>query len=133
MSFHESVSTVVVRFAETDKSGYAYHGAYFAWFEVGRTGLLRERGRTYGELMALDVHLPVVQANVKFLRPIAYDDVVEIKTRLALVTGVRVLFEYELRRQNDPKLLTQASTEHAAVSASGRPKRFPEDILRILR
>ena len=133
MSGHESVCKVLVRFAETDKSGYAYHGAYFAWLEAGRTQLLRERGMTYGELMARDVHLPVVEAEVKFLRPIGYDDVIEIRTRLALVTGVRALFEYELRRENDPKLLTRARTEHAAVSASGRPKRFPEDVLRILR
>ena len=41
---------VTVRFAETDKFGSAYHGAYFAWFEVGRTDWLRERGMTYLEL-----------------------------------------------------------------------------------
>ncbi|MBK5256679.1 MAG: acyl-CoA thioesterase, partial [Vicinamibacteria bacterium] len=51
MSGLRSVSRVRVRFAETDKFGYAYHGAYFAWFEVGRTNLLRERGMTYVDLM----------------------------------------------------------------------------------
>ena len=33
-----SSSTVRVRYAETDQMGVAYHGNYFAWFEVGRTG-----------------------------------------------------------------------------------------------
>ena len=32
--------------------GVAWHGEYFAWFEVGRTDLLRERGCTYRELEA---------------------------------------------------------------------------------
>ena len=62
----ESVSKIRVRFAETDKFGYAYHGAYFAWFEVGRTDWLRERGMTYLDLMAKDVHLPVVSTGRSF-------------------------------------------------------------------
>ncbi|MBK5255623.1 MAG: acyl-CoA thioesterase, partial [Vicinamibacteria bacterium] len=128
-----SVSRVRVRFAETDKFGYAYHGAYFAWFEVGRTNLLRERGMTYVDLMGKDVHLPVISTSAEFLRPVAYDDDVEIKTTLAKVTGVRLLFEYELRIENDSRPLTRARTEHAAVDASGRPRRFPEDILRLLK
>lgn len=133
MSPLDSVSTLRVRFAETDKFGYAYHGAYFAWFEVGRTEWLRQRGMTYVDLMAKDVHLPVVSTEAKFLRPISYDDCLEIRTTLAKVTGVRLLFEYELRRQNDVETLTRARTEHAAVDRSGRPRRFPEDLLRLLK
>ncbi len=133
MSSLDSVSTLRVRFAETDKFGYAYHGAYFAWFEVGRTEWLRERGMTYVDLMTKDVHLPVVSTEAKFLRPVAYDDCLEIRTTLAKVTGVRLLFEYELRRQNDMETLTRARTEHAAVDGSGRPRRFPEAMLRLLR
>jgi acyl-CoA thioester hydrolase len=128
-----SISKVRVRFAETDKFGSAYHGAYFAWFEVGRTDWLRERGMTYVDLMAKGIHLPVVSTEAKFLRPVGYDDCVEIRTTLANVTGVRLLFEYELRRENDPEALTRASTEHAAVDGSGRLRRFPEEILRLLR
>lgn len=133
MSAPTSVSSLRVRFAETDKFGYAYHGAYFAWFEVGRTNLLRERGLTYVDLMARDLHLPVVSTSAEFLRPVAYDDVVEIRTTLARTTGVRLLFEYELRIENDSQTLTRARTEHAAVDASGRPRRFPEEILRLLK
>jgi acyl-CoA thioester hydrolase len=133
MSALTSVSSVRVRFAETDKFGYAYHGAYFAWFEVGRTNLLRERGMTYVDLMARDVHLPVISTSAEFLRPVAYDDAVEIRTTLARITGVRLLFEYELRLENDPTTLTRARTEHAAVDAAGRPKRFPKEMLRLLK
>jgi acyl-CoA thioester hydrolase len=128
-----SVSNLRVRFAETDKFGYAYHGAYFAWFEVGRTNLLRERGMTYVDLMALGIHLPVVSTSAEFLRPVAYDDKVQIRTTLARVTGVRLVFEYELRLESEPRPLTRARTEHAGVDASGRPRRFPEEFLRLLK
>ena len=133
MSALVSHSQIQVRFAETDKFGAAYHGAYFAWFEVGRTDWLRERGMTYVDLMAREIHLPVVSTAAKFIRSIGYDERIDIATRLTLVTGVRLMFEYELRRVGSDMVLTRATTEHAAVDGTGRPKRFPEDILRLLK
>ncbi len=133
MSALVSHSQIQVRFAETDKSGAAYHGAYFAWFEVGRTDWLRARGMTYVDLMARDIHLPVISTTARFIRPVGYADRVDISTRITNVTGVRLLFEYELRLEGAEEILTRATTEHAAVDGAGRPKRFPEDILRLLK
>lgn len=45
-------TTVRVRYAETDEMGVAWHGEYLAWFEVGRTDLLRGCGCSYRELEA---------------------------------------------------------------------------------
>ena len=42
---------------------------YFAWFEVGRTDLLRERGCTYRELEADGLRLPVIERRRRYLRP----------------------------------------------------------------
>ena len=133
MTGRASHSRIRVRFAETDKFGYAYHGAYFVWFEVGRTDWLRERGMTYVDLMTKDIHLPVVSTDARFLRPVGYDDSIEIVTTLTRVTGVRLLFEYELRLEHQKETLTRAHTEHAAVDGTGRPRRFPEEILRLLK
>jgi acyl-CoA thioester hydrolase len=128
-----STSSIRVRFAETDKFGAAYHGAYFAWFEVGRTDWLRERGMTYVDMMERGIHLPVIATEARFLRPVSYDDQVEVVTALSNVTGVRIRFEYQLRRSGEDLVLTRAATEHAAVDGSGRPKRFPADILGLLK
>jgi acyl-CoA thioester hydrolase len=100
---------------------------------VGRTNWLRERGVTYVDLMARGVHLPVFSTEARFLRPVAYDDMVEITTALADSSGVRLAFTYELRRENDKETLARARTEHAAVDEGGRPRRFPEDIMRLLK
>jgi acyl-CoA thioester hydrolase len=130
---HLAVSRARVRFAETDKFGFAYHGAYFAWFEIGRTEWLRDRGMTYVDLMQRGFHLPVVSTEARFLRPVAYDDDIEIRTKLADVSGVRIAFDYEIRRGSGEQVLTLARTEHASVDDLGRPKRFPEDIVRLLQ
>lgn len=126
-------STVRVRYAETDQMGVAYHGDYFAWFEVGRTDLLRQFGLTYRDLEGQDVRLPVIETHVHYRKPALYDDVLEIRTRLVEMSGARLTFEYDVHRCGDGETLAQAMTAHAAVDAKGRPRRLPEDLRRRLQ
>lgn len=127
-----SSSKIRVRYAETDQMGVAYHGNYFAWFEVGRTDLLRGLGCTYRDLEAQDLRLPVIETRVRFARPARYDDELEIRTRLVEMTGVRLTFEYQVVRLGDQAPLAEGTTSHAAVDGSGRPRRLPEELRRVL-
>jgi acyl-CoA thioester hydrolase len=111
--------------------GVAYHGNYFAWFEVGRADLLRSQGVTYKELEAQDLRLPVTHAQAHFVRPVLYDDVLEIRTQVTALSGARVTFAYEVRRGDDGVLAT-GTTSHAAVDGRGRPRRLPELLRRLL-
>jgi acyl-CoA thioester hydrolase len=126
-----SASPVRVRYAETDQMGVAYHGNYFAWFEVGRADLLRSHGLTYKELEAQDLRLPVIEAEARFRRPALYDDVLEIRTQVTALSGARLTFAYEVRRGDDGVLAT-GKTSHAAVDGRGRPRRLPELLRRLL-
>ena len=83
----QASSRIRVRYAETDQMGIAYHGNYFAWFEVGRTDLLRGLGLTYRELEADGLRLPVIETRARFLRPALYDDMLDVRTRLAELGG----------------------------------------------
>ena len=76
---HETVS---VRYAETDRMGVAHHSSYLLWFELARTGLLREAGHAYRDLESNDVRLPVIEYGCRFLRSADYDDTLVIETRL---------------------------------------------------
>jgi acyl-CoA thioester hydrolase len=127
-----SVSRLRVRYAETDQMGVAWHGSYFAWFEVGRTDLLRERGMTYRELEANDVHLPVIEATARYRRPARYDDLLEIRTRVTAHSGARVSFAYEIRCDGDDEPLATGTTEHASVDGNGRPRRLPAEVRGLL-
>lgn len=125
-------TTVRVRYAETDQMGIAWHGEYLAWFEVGRTDLLRGCGCTYRELEAQGLRLPVIEVEARFLRPALYDDVLEIRTRLTDLGGARVSFAYEVRREGTDGPLATGSTSHAAIDLDGRPRRIPDDLRRRL-
>ena len=123
-----SVSSIRVRYAETDQMGIAHHAEYFAWFEVGRTDLLRECGLPYRDLEKRGLRFPVTCAEARFLRPAHYDDVLEVRTELDSLTGARIAFRYEVHREGTPGAIATARTEHAAVDAGGRPRRMPEDV-----
>jgi len=125
-------TSVRVRYAETDQMGIAWHGEYLAWFEVGRTDLLRGCGCTYRELEAQGLRLPVIEVQARYLRLALYDDVLQIHTRLIGVGGARVSFDYEVRREGTEGPLATGSTSHAAIDLRGRPRRIPEDLRRRL-
>lgn len=127
-----STSRLRVRYAETDQMGVAWHGGYFAWFEVGRTDLLRERGLTYRELEARNLRLPVVEVQARYLRPALYDDLLEVRTTLRAVSGARVSFDYAVHREGDHKPLATGMTEHAAVDGTGKPRRLPSELRSLL-
>ena len=118
-----------VRYPETDRMGVAHHTHYFVWFELGRTELMRQAGCAYGALEDADgVFFPVVEAGAHYIAPARYDEVVEIDTRLAATEGVRVRFEYVLRREADGTVLAKGFTVHASCGRDGRPARLPESV-----
>ena len=123
-----SASRVRVRYAETDQMGVAWHGEFFAWFEVGRTDLLRERGLTYTELEGRGVHLPVIEVAARYLRPAHYDDMLEIRTSLRDLSGARLSFDYAVHREGEAEPLARGMTAHAAVDGRGRPRRLPTEL-----
>jgi acyl-CoA thioester hydrolase len=132
VSARTSVSTVRVRYAETDQMGVAWHGHYLAWFEVGRTDLLRRQGVTYRELEEGGLRLPVIDARLSYVRPALYDDLLEIRTTVSEIRGARVRFEYEVHRQGTEGPQDTGATENAAVDGRGRPRRIPDGVKKLL-
>ena len=111
-----------MRYAETDKMGIVYYANYLVWFEVGRTDFLRERGLSYREMEADGLSLPVVEVACAYRRPALYDDELEVRTTGALLSPVRVRFEYQVVRPADAATVAEGHTVHASVDGSGRPE-----------
>ena len=128
----ECVSTLRVRYVETDQMGVAHHSAYLAWMEVARTEYLRARGVPYRLLEEKGIRMPLLSVRAEYRVPARYDDEVELLARLAHANPVRFTFEYEMRRLADGVLFCTGRTEHAATDASGKPRRIPRDLLDLI-
>jgi acyl-CoA thioester hydrolase len=121
-----------VRYAETDQMGVVYYANYFVWFEVARTEWLRGAGWSYREMESDGVSLPVIEAQCEYRKPARYDDEIEIRTRAALLTPIRVRFDYELVRAGEEQVNAVGHTVHVALDDAGRPCRLPSRVREML-
>jgi acyl-CoA thioester hydrolase len=121
------VETIVVRYAETDRMGVAHHSSYLLWFELGRTGLLREAGHAYRDLEARGVLLPVIEYGARFLKGADYDDHLGIETTIRSIQSRAVTFDYRVRKGTE--IIATGFTRHVCVDAARRPRRFPSEVI----
>ena len=128
----EATAEVRVRYPEVDRMGVAHHRVHFVWFEIGRTELLRQAGLPYAQVESEGVFLPVIEASCAYHAPARYDDLLGVRATLRDMTAARATFDYRIERRADGALLAAGSTTHAAVDASGRPRRLPAELRRLL-
>jgi len=121
-----------VKYAEVDRQDAVYHAYYFIWFDMGRTEFLRKIGVSYKELEDQGFLLVVTKAKIKYLSPARLDDEILLKTRFVRKTRIRLVFEYEVFRERDNKLLTIGETELACISREGKAVRIPEVVAKNL-
>jgi acyl-CoA thioester hydrolase len=127
----EGQTELRVRYAETDMMGIVYHAHYLAWFEVGRTELLRQHGIPYRDLEEAGYRLPVIEVQARYLRPALYDDVVTIVSRMKERPAVRLRLDYEVHARGQ-KLVT-GHTLHAFINRQGEPVRPPATFVERMR
>ncbi|RNB70063.1 acyl-CoA thioesterase [Brevibacillus panacihumi] len=116
--------TLRARYGETDQMSVVYHANYLNWFEVGRTELIRAAGLTYRQLEEKGILLPLTDASLSFKKPARYDDVVEIRTHVDLISPLRLTFAYEIVRLPDEELLVTGKTMHVFTTTDLRPIRL---------
>ena len=130
-----------VRFCETDLMGIVHHANHLVYFEAGRVEWLRRRGVTYAEWATRGVHLPVVDAGVRYRAPAFFDDVLVVETRLTELRSVSLRFDYRLVRNGrpgdvgalTPVLLAEGFTKLASIDQAHTLRKIPDDVAAILR
>lgn len=122
----ESSITIRVRYSETDRMGYVHHGIYPQYYEMGRTEQLRERNFSYKQLEELGIMLPVHSMNIKYHRPVHYDELLTLKTILVKRPSIRLEFKYEIYNESG-ELVNEAESILIFVDANTRrPIRPPQ-------
>lgn len=106
INMYEHSTTIRVRYAETDRMDVVYYGNYAMYFEIGRVEAIRHLGVSYKDIEDMGIILPVVELNIKYLRPAKYDDLITIKTQIkTLPTDHKIVFDQEVFNEAG-KLLT---------------------------
>lgn len=115
---YEHSTTVRVRYAETDRMDVVYYGNYAMYFEIGRVEAIRHLDVSYKDIEDMGIILPVVELNIKYLRPAKYDDLITIKSQIkTLPTDHKIVFDQEVYNEAG-KLLTIGQVKLYFMDAS---------------
>jgi acyl-CoA thioester hydrolase len=126
----EAITSIRVRYAETDAMGIVHHAVYPVWMELGRSDLLRELGQSYGKWEERGVLMSVAELRVTYRAPARYDELVEVRTCLKAAGRRKVVFAYEIRREG--VRLAEGESVHVVTGPGGRARVMPEDLVRLL-
>jgi acyl-CoA thioester hydrolase len=122
---------VRVYYEDTDFSGAVYHASYLRFMERGRTNFLRLLGADQRVLFEAagqeeEGAAFVVRAmQLEFLKPARMDDVLDILTEAAEVTGASIVLHQRVLRGDE--VLIDARVKVAFV-AGGRPRPIPKPL-----
>jgi acyl-CoA thioester hydrolase len=116
------ISTIRVPFHDADPAGVVWHGNYFKYFDAARCVILDNLQYGYME-MAESGHLwPVVDARVKYIGAIYYDETVIVRARL-VEWEYRLKFDFEITGEDGARRTT-GHTVHVAVDTATREMNF---------
>ncbi|MFA6807834.1 MAG: thioesterase family protein [Eubacteriales bacterium] len=109
-------ANIKVRYVETDKMGIVHHSNYYSWFEVGRGEFITESGFTYQDLECQGMMLPIIESSCKYIEGAKYPEELVIETFIASLNGIKIIFNYNVVRKSDSKIIATGSTTHVFVN-----------------
>ncbi|HEY1550998.1 MAG TPA: thioesterase family protein [Kofleriaceae bacterium] len=118
------IHEVRVIFGDTDQMGIVYYANYLRFFEGARAAYWRALGRSYKDLEAAQVGMPVVEAHCNYKRSAFYEDVLEIETEVIEMRAASLVFGYTVRRRTE--MLADGFTRHAITGPTGKPRAIPD-------
>lgn len=128
------ITSLRVRYAETDAMGVVHHAAYVPWLEVGRVNLLRAAGCPYGDIEARGLLVVLADLSVRYRWPAHFDDEVTVQTTLTTLKSRQIAFAYTVSLTHTHQVLVEATTSHIVVQrATMRPTVWPLDLDALLR
>lgn len=128
------ISTIelIVRYAESDQMGVAYHANHLVWCDMARTEYLRERGISYRDLESGGLLLAVVEVQVRYRGSARFDDRLRIRCWVREVASRRVEFGYAMDHAGSGRPVATARTALVPLDARYALTTLPDDVRRAL-
>ena len=91
-----------VEFVETDMAGIAHFSNFFRWMESAEAEFLRSRGLTFKlPWEGQELGFPRVSAACDYLKPLYFEDVVQIALRVENVGRKSLTYTFEFTRNGE--------------------------------
>jgi acyl-CoA thioester hydrolase len=118
---------VRVYYEDTDMAGIVYYANYLRYIERGRSEWVREVGLDQNVMKDRDgIVFAVRRVEADYLGSARLDDELVIETQVKAVTGVRMIMEQWVKR--DENVLFHALVTVVCMTLEGQPTRLPANI-----
>ncbi len=118
---------VRVYYEDTDLSGIVYHANYLRYMERGRMEFFRGAG--VAAFAHIDHEEPTAwtlrKVQIEYFRPARLNDLLEVRTRLTELTGVRMGASQQVYCRGEQ--LTEATVEACVITLNGKLRRIPRE------
>jgi acyl-CoA thioester hydrolase len=122
---------VRIYYHDTDCGKVVYYANYLKFLEEARTQFMEEKGIFIKDLIKQGVLFVVARQEIDYKSPAFYGDVLDIQTRLENLSGVKMVFSYDIKNQEE-KLVSCAKTTLVCVDKDFRPQEIPQRLRRAL-
>lgn len=116
----EDICRIPVRFSEIDSMRRVWHGSFVTYMEDGRESFGRHwPGIGYADMQESGIYAPVYDVHVRYLAPLAMNDVAVVHTRYVYHPGARLDFAYRIYRESDNMLCAEGSSIQLFIGTDG--------------
>ena len=105
-----------VRYGECDPQGIVFNANYLLYFDVAFTELWRAAVGPWQEMVERGVDAVVAEANARFRAPARFDDMLELRSRIAQLGTTNITTEIDVVR--DGQVLVEGRLRHVCVDAT---------------
>jgi acyl-CoA thioester hydrolase len=113
-----------VYYEDTDLAGIVYYANYLRFIERARTEWVRSLGVDQVALRAQGIVFAVARVEADYLAPARFDDVLEVRTDMQAISGVRITLAQDVWR-GDQRLFASVVVL-VALTDRGTPARLPQ-------
>lgn len=112
----DTETLIKIPFHDVDSMGVAWHGHYAKYLEVARCEFLDSLGYNYQEMRDSGYAWPVIEMQIKYVRPLVFDQIVRVVTQL-VEWEFRLKLKYVIYDHTTGERLCKAHTCQVAVDA----------------
>jgi acyl-CoA thioester hydrolase len=116
-----------IYYHDTDCGGVVYYANYLKYLEEARTEYFSDNGVDIKVWSDKGVLFVVARQEIDYKAAGRYADILDIKTWVSEISGVRLNFDSEIKNQ-DGALVTKAKTILVCVDSGLKPRAIPDEI-----
>lgn len=116
-----------IYYHDTDCGKVVYYANYLKYMEEARTEYLAERGVSIKDLVEKGAYFVVAHQEIDYKAPAFYGDILEVSTKIACVSTVKIEYEHEVKNQQGQAICVGKAIL-VCVDNQIKPKSIPEDI-----